>query len=99
MICFHCGVEIDEWLETDEPWVEQAKWSATCLYVIHLKGLEFVEECQRLRSNKKEWCTQTALGCVSEFIQTDLPARALYWTNHGCIVKKELCEFFRLVRV
>ena len=81
VICLHCGVETGKWLETGEPWVEHAKWSPTCLYVIHLKGLEFVEQCQLLLPNKKQLCTQTALGWLCEFIQNDRPSRALYWTK------------------
>jgi hypothetical protein len=53
VICFHCGIMIGEWLETDKPWGEHAKWSPTCLYVIHLKGKEFVDASQRLQSNKE----------------------------------------------
>jgi hypothetical protein len=46
--CFHCGVIIGEWQETDVPWIEHAKYGPSCLYVIHVKGLEYIEKCQRL---------------------------------------------------
>ena len=39
---------IGEWQPSDEPWAEQAKWSPSCLYLIHLMGREFIEQCQRL---------------------------------------------------
>jgi hypothetical protein len=56
VICFHCGVQTGEWLDSDIPWVEHAKWSPTSLYVNHLKSLEFIQECQLLLFVEKNRC-------------------------------------------
>jgi hypothetical protein len=43
--CFHCGVGLSFWIHSDNPWVENAKWFPYCVYIRHVKGLEFVQEC------------------------------------------------------
>jgi baculoviral IAP repeat-containing protein 7/8 len=43
-ICYHCGVGLKDWVETDDPWVEHALWSSKCTYVLQRKGLAFVEK-------------------------------------------------------
>ncbi|GLH01933.1 Apoptosis 1 inhibitor [Gryllus bimaculatus] len=41
-VCFHCGGGLKDWEETDDPWVEHAKWFPKCSYVVLNKGKEFV---------------------------------------------------------
>lgn len=43
-ICYHCGGGLKDWEETDEPWVEHARWFSKCPFVLTLKGKAFVEE-------------------------------------------------------
>ncbi|KAK9502250.1 hypothetical protein O3M35_011054 [Rhynocoris fuscipes] len=43
-ICYHCGGGLKDWEETDEPWVEHARWFSKCPYVLLVKGKEFVDE-------------------------------------------------------
>jgi hypothetical protein len=41
-VCFHCGVGLKDWKNTDSVMREHAKWSPDCLYVLHIKGRVFV---------------------------------------------------------
>jgi hypothetical protein len=52
-ICFHYGVELESLEPSDIPWVEHAKWAPTCIYVIHIRGLPLVQNCQRLQPAEK----------------------------------------------
>ncbi|KAK3593109.1 hypothetical protein CHS0354_018234 [Potamilus streckersoni] len=40
--CFHCGIGLRHWMSEDDPWIEHARWSTSCLYVLKMKGEEFV---------------------------------------------------------
>ncbi|KAL3882073.1 hypothetical protein ACJMK2_028446 [Sinanodonta woodiana] len=40
--CFHCGVGLRHWMNEDDPWIEHARWSTSCVYVLKMKGEEFV---------------------------------------------------------
>jgi hypothetical protein len=57
-VCFHCGVGLKDWEETDDPWVEHALWSPKCMHVVLIKGQAFIEECRRV----KEARTQGQVG-------------------------------------
>ncbi|XP_059481446.1 death-associated inhibitor of apoptosis 1-like isoform X2 [Neocloeon triangulifer] len=37
--CFSCGLGLKDWLSTDDPFSEHAKWSCTCDFVILAKGV------------------------------------------------------------
>lgn len=41
-VCFHCGGGLKDWEETDDPWIEHAKWFPKCSYVLLNKGKDFV---------------------------------------------------------
>jgi E3 ubiquitin-protein ligase XIAP len=53
-VCFHCGVGIKQWGETDDPWVEHATRSPTCIHVLLTKGQAFIEGCRRLKEAQAE---------------------------------------------
>ncbi|KAK3593114.1 hypothetical protein CHS0354_018239 [Potamilus streckersoni] len=40
--CFFCGVGLRNWMSEDDPWIEHARWSTECIYVLKMKGEEFV---------------------------------------------------------
>ncbi|KAL3882077.1 hypothetical protein ACJMK2_028450 [Sinanodonta woodiana] len=40
--CFHCGVGLRKWINEDDPWIEHARWSTSCIFVLKMKGEEFV---------------------------------------------------------
>ena len=72
VICFQYGVQVGEWQESDNPGVEHAKWNHTCLYVKHLKGLEFIKECQLfLSAEKSDVFSFTKSVCVCEYFKID----------------------------
>ena len=52
--CFHCGGRLKEWDETDDPWNEHAALFPTCLYVIHIKGMQFIQQCRALKAEAGE---------------------------------------------
>jgi baculoviral IAP repeat-containing protein 7/8 len=32
--CFYCGVTLGNWLQEDDPWIEHARWSGECPYLL-----------------------------------------------------------------
>ncbi|GJQ74489.1 hypothetical protein Trydic_g21358 [Trypoxylus dichotomus] len=53
-ICFSCGLGVHKWEETDDPWVEHAKWSPYCQYILKEKGQKFVQDVLNNQKNKDE---------------------------------------------
>lgn len=53
-ICFHCGGGLKDWEESDEPWVEHARWFSKCSYVLMVKGKDFVDEVCGRKNNEEE---------------------------------------------
>ncbi|XP_071134869.1 baculoviral IAP repeat-containing protein 3-like isoform X2 [Mytilus edulis] len=41
--CFHCGIGLRNWESDDNPWVEHARWSRKCPYLLQRKGQEFID--------------------------------------------------------
>ena len=41
--CFFCAVGLRNWDPEDDPWVEHARWSPKCAYILEVKGQEFVQ--------------------------------------------------------
>ncbi|XP_052088632.1 uncharacterized protein LOC127725587 isoform X2 [Mytilus californianus] len=41
--CFHCGIGLRNWESDDNPWVEHARWSSKCPYLLQKKGQEFID--------------------------------------------------------
>merc|ERR1711892_13845 len=44
--CFHCNTTLHSWEENDNVWVEHAKWSPKCGFLIGRVGYDFVLQCQ-----------------------------------------------------
>lgn len=44
MMCFCCNQGLMDWEVDDDPWVEHARWSPLCSYILLSKGKRFVEE-------------------------------------------------------
>ncbi|KAL7300585.1 hypothetical protein TKK_0006578 [Trichogramma kaykai] len=42
--CFHCDGGLRNWEETDDPWIEHAKWFPKCGYVGLIKGQDFIKQ-------------------------------------------------------
>ncbi|KYN06122.1 Apoptosis inhibitor IAP [Cyphomyrmex costatus] len=41
-LCYYCGGGLMDWEPFDDPWIEHAKWFDKCLYLLVMKGKEFV---------------------------------------------------------
>ncbi|KAJ8299162.1 hypothetical protein KUTeg_023222 [Tegillarca granosa] len=52
--CFHCGIGLQNWEKDDNPWVEHARYSKSCRYVMQQKGFEFINLVQNVESQKEE---------------------------------------------
>ncbi|CAC5378828.1 BIRC7_8 [Mytilus coruscus] len=46
--CFQCGIGLRNWEEDDNPWVEHARWSRKCQYLIRRKGQGFIDSVVQL---------------------------------------------------
>ncbi|XP_064627092.1 baculoviral IAP repeat-containing protein 3-like isoform X2 [Lineus longissimus] len=57
--CFHCDGGLRNWLDSDLPWVEHAKWFPRCGYLQRVKGVEFVLEEMR-KHNQQNFTTAVA---------------------------------------
>ncbi|KAL5004428.1 hypothetical protein ScPMuIL_017884 [Solemya velum] len=44
--CFSCGGGLRDWEDSDDPWVEHARWYPTCSFVQQVKGPDFVKAVQ-----------------------------------------------------
>lgn len=45
--CFYCDGGLRNWEASDDPWLEHARWFASCTYVILNKGDGFVKEVNK----------------------------------------------------
>ncbi|XP_043489030.1 death-associated inhibitor of apoptosis 2 isoform X2 [Polistes fuscatus] len=43
--CYYCDGGLHHWEDTDDPWVEHAKWFPRCGFVNLMKGQEFINQC------------------------------------------------------
>lgn len=41
--CFCCGLILYNWERLDDPWIEHCRFSPRCLYVILMKGNQYVQ--------------------------------------------------------
>ncbi|XP_061193576.1 uncharacterized protein LOC133201789 [Saccostrea echinata] len=44
--CFHCGIGLRNWDPEDNPWIEHARWSMECPYILKIKGQAFIDLVQ-----------------------------------------------------
>uniref|UniRef100_A0A1B6KJG8 RING-type domain-containing protein n=1 Tax=Graphocephala atropunctata TaxID=36148 RepID=A0A1B6KJG8_9HEMI len=66
-ICFHCGGGLKDWEESDEPWVEHARWFSKCNFVLLVKGKDFVDNvCGRKMSKGKSKSEENLSKSTSE---------------------------------
>lgn len=61
-VCFYCGRRLCSWEERDDPWVEHAKWSPKCPFLLISKGSEFVDEVRKVYKVRK---TKIDTDCVN----------------------------------
>jgi len=46
--CFHCNVGLRDWLSSDNPFEEHARWAPACVFLNFVKGPEYVRERRRI---------------------------------------------------
>lgn len=51
MLCFCCSQGLRDWEDDDEPWIEHARWSPRCSYLLLCKGKHFVDKACGKRNN------------------------------------------------
>ncbi|XP_056016370.1 uncharacterized protein LOC125674089 isoform X2 [Ostrea edulis] len=44
--CYHCGIGLRNWDPEDNPWIEHARWSSECPYILKVKGQAFIDLVQ-----------------------------------------------------
>lgn len=59
--CFFCGVGLRGWDNTDDPWKQHAKFSASCQYLIKKKGKKFISNLDN--SNSSSYGGQSPKHC------------------------------------
>jgi hypothetical protein len=42
VICFQCGLCLNNWLRKDDPFEEHTRWNSSCPLMLHLKGQDYV---------------------------------------------------------
>ncbi|XP_063603118.1 baculoviral IAP repeat-containing protein 2-like [Penaeus indicus] len=45
--CFHCGKGLRNWISSDIPWKEHARWYPTCRFVLLMKGQDYINKVQQ----------------------------------------------------
>ncbi|VDH90557.1 Hypothetical predicted protein [Mytilus galloprovincialis] len=95
--CFHCGIGLRNWEEDDNPWVEHARWSRKCQYLIRRKGQGFIDNVVQLLGleTDEEFSQSSAPQLDREEFAT--PTRnplehnaAIYVMSEGIFHNKEL---------
>lgn len=54
VVCFECKIGLKDWEPNDIPWIEHAKWSKNCYYVLFMKGQDFIDNVKNGKSMKLE---------------------------------------------
>lgn len=44
--CFYCAVELEQWNMNDIPWLEHARWSPNCEFLIQRRGRFYVDQVE-----------------------------------------------------
>ena len=63
--CFCCGLILHNWERLDDPWIEHCRFSPRCLYVLLMKGNQYVQNVL------SKYCkTEHIHSCESESYDT-----------------------------
>jgi Inhibitor of Apoptosis domain len=44
--CFACGLFLNDWNVTDNPWMRHTDGYMPCFYLISVKGSSYIEQCR-----------------------------------------------------
>lgn len=42
--CFYCGLILHDWEKLDNPWIEHCRYNPKCIYVLLMRGNQFVQK-------------------------------------------------------
>lgn len=56
VICFYCGIEVQKWEVGDTPWGKHARRSPDCMFVVNIKGQEFIKMEKLKELSPEEYC-------------------------------------------
>ncbi|XP_014770937.1 E3 ubiquitin-protein ligase XIAP isoform X2 [Octopus bimaculoides] len=79
--CYMCNGHLREWDESDNPWIEHAKFFPNCLYLRNMKGDAFVAEiCRNLehlpKDNRNRVITQRSFTTADHMSFAGQPGQA-----------------------
>ena len=46
--CFHCNTGLRDWLTSDIPFEEHARWAPACVHLNYIKGEAYVRERRKI---------------------------------------------------
>lgn len=64
--CFCCGITLHNWDRLDDPWIEHCRFSPRCVFILLLKGNQFVQNVLNKYCNTDN----TICDCGSESYDT-----------------------------
>lgn len=67
VLCFHCGGGLNDWDESDDPWLEHAFWFPNCQYLKIMKGATFIKTVTEKRIPKTDTKTNEQKNESLEF--------------------------------
>jgi len=86
VVCFHCGMGIKDWLDTDIPWEEHAIWSPKCGFLLQKKGIDFILNVQECKNTCQKDGPIPILTCKhAPFINRQEPKEKLTILNADTI--------------
>lgn len=73
MLCFCCNQGLKDWEPKDDPWLEHARWSPSCCYMLLMKGKHFVEKAIRGVSDYPQETVELNTNSeISKFVATKI---------------------------
>ena len=64
--CHQCGIGLRNWESDDNPWVEHARWSRKCSYLVQRKGQDFIDSVLTVLGLQTDSEIEQAVGTPSE---------------------------------
>ncbi|XP_077525639.1 death-associated inhibitor of apoptosis 2-like [Haemaphysalis longicornis] len=97
IVCFHCGVTLGSWDESDDPWKEHARWFPRCEFVAMCKGKDFIKQClQGHRSHlNSDYDVADAHPLLCKIAEGSFQQRLrtfLNWPLQASVPKEQLAE-------
>lgn len=91
--CFYCGEIIHQWLPTDTPWMEHAKWSPYCTFLNLIKSPEYIRKvnvCLQVSLTKNDYPIMNEYVCdVNEGIEMKIPKTKLQILKYNLFTSRK----------